>query len=128
MDDMTRESGLQALWDSSQLSGENAAYLEGLYEAYLQNPASVSEVWKRFFETLARTNNQGIECSHAAAREAMRLATRQPNALLLPVVRAQGHDHEHKQVRVLQLINAYRFRGHQIADIDPLQLRAKPQL
>ncbi|VAW82143.1 2-oxoglutarate dehydrogenase E1 component, partial [hydrothermal vent metagenome] len=42
--------------------------------------------------------------------------------------RAQGHDHEHKQVRVLQLINAYRFRGHQIADIDPLQLRAKPQL
>jgi len=36
MDDMTRQSGLQALWDSSQLSGENAAYLEGLYEAYLQ--------------------------------------------------------------------------------------------
>ncbi len=32
--------------------------------------------------------------------------------------------HEEKQVRVLQLINAYRFRGHQVADIDPLGLRA----
>ena len=30
-------------------------------------------------------------------------------------------EHENKQVRVLQLINAYRFRGHQHARTDPLQ-------
>ncbi len=27
-----------------------------------------------------------------------------------------------KQVKVLQLINAYRFRGHQHANLDPLGL------
>ena len=78
MDDITRQSGLQALWGSSQLAGENAAYLEGLYETFLQDPASVSETWRRFFETLPRFNGQGLEHSHVAVREAMRLATRQP--------------------------------------------------
>ena len=43
-------------------------------------------------------------------------------------VPAPDAGHEHKQVRVLQLINAYRFRGHQIACIDPLHLRSKPRL
>ena len=128
MDDITRQSGLQALWGSSQLAGENAAYLEGLYETFLQDPASVSETWRRFFETLPRVNGQGLEHSHVAVREAMRLATRQPGRS--PAVAAPMPDagHEHKQVRVLQLINAYRFRGHQIACIDPLRLRSKPHL
>ena len=36
-------------------------------------------------------------------------------------------EHERKQVRVLQLINAYRFRGHQYARTDPLR-RTKPEL
>ncbi|MFV2003842.1 MAG: 2-oxoglutarate dehydrogenase E1 component [Gammaproteobacteria bacterium] len=31
-----------------------------------------------------------------------------------------AYDHERKQVQVLQLINAYRFRGHQVANINPL--------
>ncbi|MFN2387138.1 MAG: multifunctional oxoglutarate decarboxylase/oxoglutarate dehydrogenase thiamine pyrophosphate-binding subunit/dihydrolipoyllysine-residue succinyltransferase subunit [Thermoanaerobaculia bacterium] len=31
-----------------------------------------------------------------------------------------------KQARVLELINAYRVRGHLIADIDPLRLKAVP--
>ncbi len=128
MDDIIQQSGLQALWDSSQLAGENAAYLEGLYESYLQDSASVPVAWKRFFETLPQVNSQCVEHSHAAVRDSMRLATRQPSRSPLPVAQTQGLDHEHKQVRVLQLINAYRFRGHQVADIDPLQLRAKPVL
>jgi 2-oxoglutarate dehydrogenase E1 component len=34
-----------------------------------------------------------------------------------------NYDHEKKQVHVLQLINAYRFRGHQVARINPLGRR-----
>jgi 2-oxoglutarate dehydrogenase E1 component len=32
--------------------------------------------------------------------------------------------HQEKQVAVLQLINAYRFKGHQKADLDPLKLQS----
>jgi len=40
---------------------------------------------------------------------------------------AAGDDAEiAKQARVLELINAYRVRGHLIADIDPLGLRERP--
>lgn len=38
----------------------------------------------------------------------------------LPHQAFNGYDHEKKQVQVLQLINAYRFRGHQVANINPL--------
>ena len=31
-----------------------------------------------------------------------------------------SYDHEKKQIQVLQLINAYRFRGHQVANVNPL--------
>ncbi|MCH8177828.1 MAG: 2-oxoglutarate dehydrogenase E1 component, partial [Proteobacteria bacterium] len=34
-------------------------------------------------------------------------------------------EHQVKQVAVLQLINAYRFKGHQKADLDPLKLGNK---
>jgi 2-oxoglutarate decarboxylase len=42
-----------------------------------------------------------------------------------PPLLADGHTDEiAKQARVLELINAYRVRGHLIADIDPLRSRA----
>jgi multifunctional 2-oxoglutarate metabolism enzyme len=41
-----------------------------------------------------------------------------------PAILADGHiDEIAKQARVLELINAYRVRGHLIADIDPLRTR-----
>ncbi|MCX7673738.1 MAG: 2-oxoglutarate dehydrogenase E1 component [Thiobacillaceae bacterium] len=35
---------------------------------------------------------------------------------------------EARQVAVLQLINAYRFQGYRVADVDPLRLRPPPQV
>ena len=37
---------------SSHLAGPNAAYIEELYEAYLDSPNSVPEVWRSYFDTL----------------------------------------------------------------------------
>ena len=129
MDDITRQAGLYELWDNSQLAGENAAYLEQLYEQYLADPASVGENWRTFFATLPVVNGQAVEARHSQVRKTMRDLTRQ-SAVRRPVTGVPGPslEHEHKQVRVLQLINAYRFRGHQVADIDPLGLRATPHL
>jgi len=56
---MTQTLGLsmQELWDSSQLSGGSAAWLEALYENYLRNPASVDVEWRDFFDQLPEASN-----------------------------------------------------------------------
>src|SRR5690606_8686631 len=41
---------------------------------------------------------------------------------------AVSSEHERKQIKVLQLINAYRFRGHQHAKLDPLGLMVREQV
>ena len=129
MDDITRSKGLLEFWEDSQLAGHNAAYLEDLYERYLTDPANVPEHWRTFFQTLPRVNGHGAEPSHATIRETFRAMTRQPfSAHRAEPCRPGESAHEEKQIRVLQLINAYRFRAHQIADIDPLGLREKPDL
>ncbi len=129
MDDITRPKGLLEFWEDSQLAGHNAAYLEDLYERFLSDPGSVPEHWRTFFQTLPRVNGHGAEPSHSAIRETFRTLTRRPYARLRPPPGVPRADlHAEKQIRVLQLINAYRFRAHQIADIDPLGLREKPEL
>ena len=42
--------------DSIQLDSRNAAYIEGLLEEYLQDPASVPPVWQKYFRDLADGN------------------------------------------------------------------------
>jgi len=129
MDDIARQKGLHEFWDSSQLAGHNAAYLEDLYEQFLADPGRVAGHWRTFFETLPRVNGDGAEPVHSAIREAFRAITREPPAQRRPAGSLAGtRAHEEKQVRVLQLINAYRFRAHQIAAIDPLGLRDCPEL
>ncbi len=119
---------LTAWWGSSPLAGANAAYIEELYEQYLQDPQSVDSHWRNFFESLPPVNGGGQDISHSAVRDYFRALARQPQApthTLAPVV---DEEMVHKQVRVLQLINAYRFRGHQLATLDPLGLAARPEI
>ena len=52
MKDNSQESMMEALWRSSHISGGNAVYVEGLYEDYLQDPNSVPEEWKDFFNKI----------------------------------------------------------------------------
>ena len=43
---------MQRMLRSSHLAGQNAAYIEGLYEDYLRDPSAVPEIWRSYFETL----------------------------------------------------------------------------
>jgi len=129
MDDIYRHKSLHEFWDDSLLAGQNAAYLEDLYDRFLSDPNQVSGEWRAFFETLPRVNGHGAEVRHSAIREAFRNLTRQAAAPRRAVATQPGSTlHEERQVRVLQLINAYRFRGHQIAKIDPLELQSIPDI
>mgnify|MGYP002683078641 CR=1 FL=1 len=49
---MSRQTGNQSLLDTSFLEGTNAPYLEEMHERYARDPASVSEDWRAFFDSL----------------------------------------------------------------------------
>jgi len=122
----TIKPDMQELWSSSLLNGASAAWLESLYEAYLTSPETVDLDWRRFFDGLPKVksgnggNGAGREVPHKEVREFFRAIAREHH----PVPTATpSHDLEleRKQVHVLQLINAYRFRGHQHASTNPLR-------
>ncbi|MBN7826980.1 2-oxoglutarate dehydrogenase E1 component [Bowmanella dokdonensis] len=116
------ESVMKAWWESSHMAGGNAAYVEELYEAYLDDPQSVSQEWRTIFDQLPKVNGVELETNHSQIRDQFRtMAKLGPMSRVATAVSgASGGDE--KQVKVLQLINAFRFRGHQHANLDPLGL------
>jgi len=127
MDDTRgRIATLEDWWGSSILAGGHGSYLEDQFEAYLRDPANVPVPWRAFFDALPASSATGPDVSHAAIRAEFRELARRPRR---PGVSAEGAaGPAAKQVRVLQLINAHRFRGHQIAQLDPLGLAPVPHL
>ena len=114
---------MQALWENSMLDAGSAAWVEGLYEIYLQNPNNVGTHWREYFGTLPRINGVLKDSVHSDVREQFRQITQNRSGTQLPPSQSASSavlEHERKQVKVLQLINAYRFRGHQQAKLDPL--------
>ncbi len=113
---------MELMWRTSHVSGGNAHYVEALYEQYLVDPNAVPDEWRNYFDTLPRPEGSP---SHDIPLSPIRdqfyqLAQQRRNGAAAP---ATESGESKKQVKVLQLINAYRFRGHQKADIDPLDLR-----
>lgn len=119
-----KESIMELLWSTSQLSGGNAAYVEELYEEYLHNPNSVPEEWRGYFDKLPRI--QGVvtqDTPHSVVREHFELlGKRRARPIAAPGSGGANIEHERKQVKVVQAISSYRFRGHQKATLDPLGL------
>ena len=115
---------------SSYLSGGNAPYIEDLYEAYLDNPGSVSETWRAYFDAMQNmpgtngTDARDIAHSPVQASFAER-------ARLGPIHRVVANpDAElgRKRVSVQKLIAAYRNIGSRWADLDPLKRQERPEL
>ena len=109
-------------WGLSQLSAENAAYVEDLYEQYLLSPQSVPDDWRSYFDKLPRINGLEQDMPHKNVREQFLLLGRNSSRVQPMQVSSVSTEHERRQVGVLQLIAAYRNRGHQKARLDPLGL------
>jgi 2-oxoglutarate dehydrogenase E1 component len=114
---------MDLLRGNSLLDGSNAAYLETVYEAYLENPDLVEPHWRQYFDQLPRVDGHEHDVRHSRIRAEVREHTLRPDhSHGAPVEAAQPGDfeHERKQVRVLNLIQAYRNQGHLVARVNPL--------
>ncbi|UCC56134.1 MAG: 2-oxoglutarate dehydrogenase E1 component [Gammaproteobacteria bacterium] len=115
------ETLMNRLQQSSLLGGGNMLWLESLYESWLANPDTVAPRWRHYFAGLPRVNGQDqLDVSHANLREEFSQLTGRLRGHRIASLTGSRLAYESKQVRVLQLINAYRFRGHQHARLDPL--------
>ena len=121
------EGLMEQFVSSSHFSGANAVYVEGLYETYLHSPNSVPDEWRKFFDSLPRVNGSvKPDVSHDTVVQYFELLGKKKSRPT-PAPGSGGiHlEHERKQVKVVQLISSYRFRGHQRAKLDPLKLMVR---
>jgi 2-oxoglutarate dehydrogenase E1 component len=115
---------------SSYLSGSNASFLEDLYESYLRDADSVPTQWRVYFQGLeAGDASRAKDIPHGPVREEFAARAKLGGFRARAVTGDVGNmapEAAEKQAAVLRLINAYRVRGHQAANLDPLDLR-EPQ-
>ncbi|MCW8925941.1 MAG: 2-oxoglutarate dehydrogenase E1 component [Xanthomonadales bacterium] len=107
-------SKLQQLYQTSHLYGGNASYIETWYETWLEDPDSVPEQWRKYFETMPA--GDGPETGHQKIAERFRNLS--PQAAANTAAGIEFTDH--KQACVSRMINSFRIRGHEAARLNPL--------
>ncbi|AGW91050.1 MULTISPECIES: 2-oxoglutarate dehydrogenase E1 component [Cupriavidus] len=121
---------MQQYQSNSYLFGGNAPYVEELYEAYLQNPASVPDNWRSYFDAMqnvpAVDGSNGRDVAHAPIVASF--AERAKQGPIKTIVASADSDMGRKRVAATQLIAAYRNIGSHWADLDPLKRQERPPL
>ena len=121
---------MQQYRSNSYLFGGNAPYVEELYEAYLDNPGSVPDTWRTYFDNLqnvpAGDGSESRDVAHAPVVESFAQRAK-ANAFAL---KASSADLAvaRKQVHVQSLVAAYRNVGQRWADLDPLKRTERPKI
>lgn len=102
------------------MSGGNAAFIEGLYEAYLADPQSVDPEWRSYFDEL---RGGAQETPHSAIQQAFyELGTQRRGGAVVPAPQGVSG----AQQAAGALITAYRVYGHISARTNPLTIRGLP--
>ena len=121
---------MKQMLSNSYLFGANAPFIEELYEEYLANPASVEPAWRDYFDKLGNMpgagNYTGPDVAHGPIIASF--AERAKEGLFTTNAAPASGAFVEKQVKVLQLIDAYRFLGNRWAQIDPLKRSERPQI
>ena len=121
---------MQQYRSNSYLFGGNAPYVEEMYEAYLDNPGSVPDNWRSYFDALqhvpAADGSDTRDVAHAPVVESFAQRAK-ANAF---AVKASASELAvaRKQVHVQSLIAAYRSLGARWADLDPLKRQERPKI
>ena len=120
-------SDMKMLQSTSMLDGGNIVYLETQYENYLRDPNTVSEAWRKYFEQLPMVNGVAHDIQHSEVRSHFSNMKRR-GSVSVGASGSGSAEHDRKQIQVGALIDAYRTRGHQLANIDPLNLMKKLEI
>ncbi|TAK98660.1 MAG: 2-oxoglutarate dehydrogenase E1 component [Rhodospirillaceae bacterium] len=127
--------------DASFLTSANATFIAELYTRFIHNPAAVDPSWASFFADLNEEETalfKDIEGASWAPSDAAVIGVPDPDASPAKGGKPakNGRDaspapafdqaallrQSQDSIRAVRLIRAYRTRGHQLANLDPLKL------
>jgi 2-oxoglutarate dehydrogenase E1 component len=121
---------MQSYLGTSYLFGGNAPYVEELYEAYLNDPGSVPDNWRHYFDgvqNLPAVDGSSVkDIAHAPIVASF--AQRARVAPIRHVEDSADSSMGRKRVAVQQLIATYRNVGTRWADLDPLKRTERPNI
>ncbi len=121
---------MQSYQGTSYLFGGNAPYVEELYEAYLNDPSSVPDNWRQYFDGVqnlpAVDGSTAKDIAHAPIVASF--AQRARVAPIRHVEDSADSSMGRKRVAVQQLIATYRNVGTRWADLDPLKRTERPNI
>lgn len=105
-----------ALYNESFMNGTNAIYIENLYANWIKNRSSVPASWNAYFTNITKnlSSQDAFELPATISNQAGTAGATTRTAAIVPV------DKVIESLRVSQLIQAYRRRGHEVAHLDPL--------
>ncbi|MBO6212660.1 2-oxoglutarate dehydrogenase E1 component [Algoriella xinjiangensis] len=108
----------------------NAAHIEfigDLYDQYVQYPDSIEPSWKAFFQgyDFANATYDGEPLFAPAPQSASNRGSQAAQAVVNPTVVSQVPENVQKEFKVINLIDAYRTRGHLFTKTNPVRERRK---
>ena len=121
---------MQEYTTSACLSAGNVAYIEEMYEAYLNNPATVPENWRAWFNAMQHvpavdgSNRHDVPHTPVIAAYVERAKHGPFRTVTTPI----SAEMDRKQVASQQLTAAYRILGSRWANLDPLQRHPRPNI
>ncbi len=126
----TSSSVYSAYLGNTFLFGGNAPYVEELYENYLDNPGSVPDTWRDYFDALqhvpASDGSNARDVAHLPVVNAF--AQRAKSGGTRVVLASADAEMGRKRTAAQQLIAAYRNVGQRWADLDPLKRTERPNI
>ena len=129
--------------NESFLTGVNAEYIAHLFAQYQKSPNSVDRSWANFFNDLTDSELDVLREMHGASwapdenrmdgrsfavSQQAQAAPQVPVYTPMPMAGGSTNSADVQQavrdsIRAIQLIRAYRVRGHLVSDLDPLGMR-----
>ena len=102
------------------LTGANAGFIAELYARFLKDPNSVDESWRRFFSDMGDDLSTVLTERRGPAWSKPTLGTAADGAAPVTEFGAEAlRQAAIDSICALNLIRAYRVRGHLEADLDP---------
>jgi len=111
------------------LSGANAEFIAELYTRFLEDPEAVDESWRRFFGDIGddAASLRAERTGPSWARPLPPIPEAVAPSEAAPVGSVSFQRAATASIRALNLIRAYRVRGHLEADLDPLGLERRAE-
>ena len=121
----TNLNNMSEAWGCSEKNSANMAYLESLYEDYLENPSSIDPTWKQYFDQMLASDISSQEVPNSKVKQAFidlvgyNISPNISTNISTNINSAGSNQNLHL---VKELINSYRCFGHRQAKIDPIGL------